>query len=959
MGRKDPSIIEKIAQKLKIIPDLHGDMGEGRPSLMEPGKLTNFPPPDQWNDWVEYEAKSWPKKDKKHYSIVPTTCFNCESACGLTAFVDKETNTIRKLEGNPYHPGSRGRNCAKGPATINQITDPDRILYPLKRVGKRGSGEWERVTWDEVLDDIAAKIAKALREGRQNEVAYHVGRPGDEGFTNRVLQSWGIDGHNSHTNICSGGARTGYALWYGHDRPSPDHTNAKFILLISAHLESGHYFNPHAQRIIEGKMKGATLAVMDPRLSNTASMADYWMPTYPGSEAAIMLAWVKILLEDGTYNRDYMENWVNWGEYMDAVHPKDDRTFENFIEKLKEEYAEFTPEFAAQESGLKAEMIVEIGKKIGAAGDRFASHTWRSASIGNLGGWAVSRALHFLSVVTGSVGSVGGTAPNSWSKFKPELFDVPPKQKFWNELHYPAEYPLAFFEMSFLLPHMLKEKTRGKMDVYFTRVFNPVWTYPDGFSWIEALTDESMFGCHIAMTPTWNETAYYADYVLPMGHSAERHDINSYATHSGKWVAFRQPVLREAARREGREVEFTYEVNPGQVWEEDEFWIELSWRIDKDGDLGIREHFISPYRKGEKINVDEYYQYIFERIKGLPETAKKDGFSGPFAELEYMRKFGAFLIEPHTYKMNEKNISDEKLKGSTVDKKTGVIYKDGKDIGVMVNGKACEGFPTPSRKNEFYSQTMVDWKWPEYNIPRYIKSHIHPSKLDRDNDEYCLVPNFRLPTLIHSRSGNAKWLVEISNRNPIWMHPQEADKFGFKTGDLVKINTDIGYFVDKVWVTQSIKPGIVACSHHIGRWRRPEDQNGNRWATNTVKIDNKGDGKWSMSTVRGITPFKSEDKDSSRIFWTDGGVHQNITHAVHPDPVSGHHAWLQRVKIEVPGPNDKYGDIMVDTDKAFENYKEWQKMARPAPGPGGLRRPLWLKRAVRCADSAYYMDPEE
>lgn len=959
MGRKEPSMIEKIAQKLKIIPDLHADMGEARARITEADQLTNFPPPEDWNDWVEYEAKSWPKKEKKHYSIVPTTCFNCESACGLTAFVDKESNSIRKFEGNPYHPGSRGRNCAKGPATINQITDPDRILYPLKRVGKRGSGEWQRVSWDEVLDDIAAKIEKALREGRQNEVAYHVGRPGDEGFTNRVLQSWGIDGHNSHTNICSGGARTGYALWYGHDRPSPDHTNAKFILLISAHLESGHYFNPHAQRIIEGKLKGATLAVMDPRLSNTASMADYWMPTYPGSEAAVMLAWVKILLDDGTYNRDYMENWVNWQEYMAAAHPNEPASFDLFIEKLKEEYAEFTPEFAAQESGLKAEMIREIGKKIGEAGDRFASHTWRAASIGNLGGWSVSRALHFLTVVTGSVGSVGGTSPNSWSKFKPELFDVPPKQKFWNELHFPAEYPLAFYEMSFLLPHMLKEKTRGKMDVYFTRVFNPVWTYPDGFTWIEALVDEEMFGCHIALTPTWNETAYYADYVLPMGHSAERHDINSYATHTGKWVAFRQPVLREAARREGREVEFTYEVNSGEVWEEDEFWIELSWRIDRKGDLGIRDHFISPYRPGEKINLDEYYQYIFERIKGLPEKAKEEGFTGQFAELEYMRKYGAHLIEPHTYKLNEKELSAEQLADSTVDEKTGVIYKNGKDIGVMVNGKACVGFPTPSRKNEFYSQTMVDWKWPEYSIPSYIKSHIHPSKLDRDNDEYCLVPNFRLPTHIHSRSANAKWLVEISNRNPIWMHPQEADKFGFKTGDLVKVNTDIGYFVDKVWVTQSIKPGIIACSHHIGRWRRPEDKIGNRWATNTVQIKHQGAGQWSMKTARGVRPFESEDRDSARIFWTDGGVHQNITHAVHPDPVSGHHAWLQRVKIEVPSPDDKYGDIMVDTQKAFENYKEWQAMARPAPGPNGLRRPLWLKRPVRCDDSAYYMDTDE
>ena len=151
--------------------------------------------------------------------------------------------------------------------------------------------------------------------------------------------------------------------------------------------------------------------------------------------------------------------------------------------------------------------------------------------------------------------------------------------------------------MSEILPHMLKEG-RGRLDVYFTRVFNPVWTYPDGFSWIEMLRDEAKVGMHVALTPTWNETAYFADYVLPMGHASERHDLNSYETHSGTWIAFRQPVLRRYAEESGRAVEFTYEVNPGEVWEEDEFWIELSWRIDPDGALGIRPHFISPYRPG-------------------------------------------------------------------------------------------------------------------------------------------------------------------------------------------------------------------------------------------------------------------------------------------------------------------------------------------------------------------------
>ncbi len=950
MSVKKKSWIERVAEKVGIIPELKTDTITKVPRYSDGGELKPYPDISHWDDLEVLDSRSWPAPSKKRYMLVPTTCFNCESACGLTAYIDREEMRVVKFEGNPHHPGSRGRNCAKGPATINQITDPDRILYPLKRKGKRGEGKWERISWEQALDEIAARIRQSLLAGRRDKVVYHVGRPGHEGYANRVLQAWGVDGHNSHTNICSAGARTGYALWYGYDRPSPDHANARFILLISAHLESGHYFNPHAQRIIEGKMKGAKLCVMDPRLSNTASMADYWLPTYPGTEVAVMLAWAKIILEEGLYNREFMRNWVNWKQYMKARHPDKPLDFDVFIQCLIDEYKDFTVEFASKESGIPAETIREIAYEIARAGTRFATHTWRSASIGNLGGWTVSRALHFLCVLVGSVGTRGGTSPNAWNKFKPQFFKVPPPIKVWNELHFPPEYPLAHFEMSFILPHMLKEG-RGSIDVYFTRVFNPVWTYPDGFSWIEMLLDEEKIGMHIALTPTWNETAYFADYVLPMGHASERHDLNSYETHNGVWIAFRQPVLREAARRMGKEVRFTYEVNPGEVWEEDEFWIELSWKIDPDGSLGIREQFISPYREGEKITIDEYYQYIFERVPGLPEAAKKAGFTGPFAELEYMRKYGAFEVEKTSYNKHLKPLTEEELEGSTVDPETDVVYKDGKAIGVMVDGKAYVGFPTPSRKNELYSQTMVDWKWPEYALPCYIKSHIHRDNLKEG--EYVLLPNFRLPVHIHSRSANAKWLAEIAHRNPIWMHPDDAKKYGFKTGDLVKIVTDIGHFVDRVWVTHAIRPGVVACSHHLGRWRRKQDT-GNRWLSNVVQIEHDGKGRWKMSPVESVRPFKSSDKDSARIFWLDGGVHQNLTHAVHPDPVSGHHAWLQRARIEKPGPNDKYGDVVVDTNKSMEVYREWLKMTRPAPGPNGLRRPLWLKRPLRPVDEAYY-----
>src|SRR6202050_3152558 len=120
--------------------------------------LSSYPPVEKWDDWVENDAGAWPRRVKKHYQLVPTVCFNCESACGLLAYVDKETGQVAKFEGNPKHPASRGRLCAKGPATITQIHDPDRILYPMKRSGPRGDGKWTRTSWDEVLETFSTRI---------------------------------------------------------------------------------------------------------------------------------------------------------------------------------------------------------------------------------------------------------------------------------------------------------------------------------------------------------------------------------------------------------------------------------------------------------------------------------------------------------------------------------------------------------------------------------------------------------------------------------------------------------------------------------------------------------------------------------------------------------------------------------------------------------------------------------
>jgi hypothetical protein len=111
-----------------------------------------------------------------------------------------------------------------------------------------------------------------------------------------------------------------------------------------------------------------------------------------------------------------------------------------------------------------------------------------------------------------------------------------------------------------------------------------------------------------------------------------------------------------------------------------------------------------------------------------------------------------------------------------------------------------------------------------------------------------------------------------------------------------------------------------------------------------------------MRQRHGVRPFASDDPDSSRVWWEEAGVNQNLTFPVQPDPVSGQHCWHQKVRVTKAGPDDRYGDVVVDTDRAHAVYRDWLAMTRPAPGPGGLRRPLWLPRAFKPDASAYRLE---
>ncbi len=918
-------------------------------------ELERLPHPDRWDDWIEYDARAWPRKVERHFTIVPTACRNCDAACGMLAFVDKEDWSVRRMEGNPLHPASRGRLCAMGPATASQVHDPERILYPLKREGKRGEGRWRRVTWLQALDELSAEVRKLILENRRSEIVVHSNRGGGDGYVERVLRAWGVDAQITDATVCTAASRLGYDLWQGSDRPSPDYSHARLILLISSHLEGGDYFNPHAQRIIDAKSKGARVVVMDPRLSNTASMADCWLAPVPGTEAAVLLAMARTIIEEELLDKDFVRRWTNWRQYMAEEKGRPAADFDDFLGCLRENYQAYTPGFAEAESGIPATRIVEIAREIGGAGAAFAAHAWLGAPVGSLGGWQVARSLQFLGVLAGSIGTRGGTSPAGWHRFVPAPFSMPEPPDHWNELLWPGEYPLAHYDMGCLLPYFLAEK-RGRIGVYLNRGCNPIMTNPDGVSWLKTLSDENKVGLHAALTPTWNETASLADYVLPVGLGGESYDLQSRASHAGVWIAYSQPVARAARERAGERFESESQANPGEVRDENEFWISLSWGMDPDGAMGIRRHFESPYRPGERVSVEEYYRWIFEHsVPGLPDAAAEKGFT----PLEFMKKFGVFEIQGAVYNSQGTPLRPERLQDSRLDSTHRVVaghYESAAAVGALADGELVEGFPTPSRRLEFFSSTMKNWGWPEHSLPIYIRGHVHTRNLDRDKGECLLLPAFDLPALTDAVSSNAKWLSEIAHSNPLWLHPEDAARLSLSTGDLVRVNTEIGYFVTRIWITQGIRPGVVACPRHMGRWRTAEPEATGRWRSAQVRLEETAEGAWLLRLAEGVRPYASDDPDSGRVWWRDAGVNQNLASAPHPDPVSGMHCWNQKVRLERPAAGDRYGDISVNTNRSFAVFREWLALTRPAPGPGNLRRPQWLQRPNRPKETAFLLE---
>jgi len=185
--------------------------------------------------------------------MIASSCWSCVTRDAMVGFV--ENGRLVKLEGHPDSIRGRGKICAKGAAGINQLYDPDRVLYPMKRAGKRGEGKWKRISWDEALTEVAGRLKKLRDEGHPEKFMFHYGRM--KASSSKIVKSvflgtYGTKTVGNHTSICEGGKWTAQELTWGKHYDNWDFDNTKFILNFGSGVLDAHTNHiPVSQRLMD------------------------------------------------------------------------------------------------------------------------------------------------------------------------------------------------------------------------------------------------------------------------------------------------------------------------------------------------------------------------------------------------------------------------------------------------------------------------------------------------------------------------------------------------------------------------------------------------------------------------------------------------------------------------------------------------------------------------------------
>ena len=859
---------------------------------------------------IKSNPNLWPSFEK--YSgtkTVPGMCQLCSTVCGIIGHV--KDGRIIKIEGNPNDPNSRGRICARGQAGLNHQYHPERLLYPLKRVGKRGEGKWKRISWDDALDEISTKL-KAIRDsGKPEDFAFHQGRQRSKDALKRFLDAYGTKTQLSHRSLCSGNRRAANLtyLWES-DWDLNDVEHSKYILNFGSNAFEAHQGHvSFANRIQNGRFKnGAKMVTFDVRLSNTAGASDEWFAPFPGTDGAVALAMCNVILFAGpdVHDADFINNWTT-----------------SSIDELKAHLKDSTPEWAESISGVPAADIRRIALEFAAAAPHATTMCNRGSSA-HLNGFYNDRAIGLLNALVGSVGKKGGWCWSPWGGLDPVVKTpkMPPGAKTWSVLEDPPEYPLSNVWRRMKVGEIIYlylMQGRSKLKGYMTYNLDSPLTWPEESVTKEVLCNEELLEFHVCINPFYNETAHYADIVLPWTTYMERWDLDARASYNLRpYVGIRTPMVEPLG--EAKDVRWIFP--------------ELAKRIGG----GMEEWY--------KESQEEYMEAWASTVPKNPKTGKA-GLARLLDEGAWEDETREPFYEPHL-----KPLTESELEGTKVDETTGIITRDGNGVGVMIGGKAVRGFKTPSRKFEvrsvFISQTGLNQDTTDLikrssmsKTKRRPKQHEgHDLKIDEMpiwmqpvehkalDDDQLIMTSFKWNVHNHGRTMNLKWLAEIVHTNPAWLNPATAAKFGLKDGDWIELTSYFSQMLRDVsphlinenyekdaqgrMITGRLRvpivtmPGIhpkaIAMSNSCGHWQYTSVAQGKK-ASSAVGVD---DGY----VTQGSDAKTYRDEDWEKNMWwedksggdpaawkqnTGNGWNQNSIMPIAPDPITGQQAFHSTV----------------------------------------------------------------
>ncbi len=470
-----------------------------------------------------------------------------------------ENGQVVSAGGFLNHPATRGRTSAVDLIAHLTVSDPDRLIYPLKREGKRGENRWKKISWGEALKEIAKALRNSTEQHGPDSVWLMLDDDTPDAMWNRFMRTLGS---GSLVRLGDdGNKKAGQSLTWGEETEVPDFANARYILNFGSNLYET--FPSHAAAVADGRAElHAKLVSFDPRMSMTAGLSDEWVPLIPGTDGLVALAMANVIMQEGLADTAFINAWTNVTAAQLAKH-----------------LSQFSVEMAEGESGVSAATIRRIAIEFATA--KPATVFAHRGASSHANGTDAERACMLLPIITGNVEVKGGYClPRriQWDEIKP----APPALKKLTSTGAGALFPYA------------AKSGKAKVGVLFNHNANPAHDAPASGYWREALNDEASIPFIVSIGSHMSETAILSDIVLPDAMYLETSEPVSCPSSLFPWIGARTAVSPL----------------PGEVRELKVILRDIVRALDPDGGKGMQQYW-------EFKDPEDWLRQCVESIPGL------------------------------------------------------------------------------------------------------------------------------------------------------------------------------------------------------------------------------------------------------------------------------------------------------------------------------------------------------